>query len=32
MPVRAEIVLLPWPEPSLSFERFSFDKEVGLDE
>ena len=32
MPVRAEIVRLPGPEPSLSFERFNFDKEVGLDE
>jgi hypothetical protein len=32
MPVRVEIVRLPGPEPSLSFERFNFDKEVGLDE
>ena len=27
MPVRAEIVRLPGPEPSLSFEKFKFDKE-----
>ena len=32
MPVRAAIVRLPGPEPSFSFERFNFDKEVGLDE
>ena len=27
MPVRAEIVLLPGPEPSFSSEKFNFDKE-----
>jgi hypothetical protein len=32
IPVRAEIVRLPEPDPYLSFERFNFDKEVGLDE
>ena len=32
MPVKAEIVRLPEPEPSLSFEKFNFDKEVDWDE
>ena len=32
IPVRAEIVRLPGPEPSLSFEKFNFDKEVDWDE
>ena len=32
MPVKAEIVRLPEPEPSLSFEKFNFDKEVIWDE
>lgn len=32
MPVKAEIVRLPEPKPSLSFEKFNFDKEVVWDE
>lgn len=32
MPVRTEISRLPEPEPSLSFEKFNFDKEVNWDE
>ena len=32
MPVKAAIVQLPEPEPSLSFEKFNFDKEVDWDE
>lgn len=32
MPVRTEIIQLPEPEPSLSFEKFNFDKEVDWDE
>ena len=32
MPVRAEIVRLPEPEPSPSFEKFNFDREVDWDE
>lgn len=32
MPVKAEIVRLPEPEPSLSFEKFNFDQEVIWDE
>jgi hypothetical protein len=32
MPVKAEIVQLPEPEPSLSFEKFNFDKAVIWDE
>ena len=32
MPVKAEIVRLPEPEPSLSFEKFNFDREVIWDE
>ncbi len=32
MPVRAVIERLPEPEPSLSFEKFNFDKEVDWDE
>jgi hypothetical protein len=32
MPVKAEIVRLPEPESSLSFEKFNFDKEVVWDE
>lgn len=32
MPVRTEISRLPEPEPSLSFEKFNFDKEVNRDE
>lgn len=31
-PVKAEIIRLPEPEPSLSFEKFNFDKEVVWDE
>lgn len=31
MPVRTEISRLPEPEPSLSFEKFNFDKEVDWD-
>ncbi len=31
MPVKTEIVRLPEPEPSLSFEKFNFDKEVEQD-
>ena len=32
MPVKAEIVRLPEPELSLSFEKFNFDREVDWDE
>ena len=32
MPVRAEISRLPEPEPSLSFEKFNFDREADWDE
>lgn len=32
MPVRAAIERLPEPEPSLSFEKFNFDREVNWDE
>ena len=32
MPVKAEIVRLPEPEPMLSFEKFNFDKEVEWDD
>lgn len=32
MPVKAEIVRLPEPEPTLSFEKFNFDKEVEWDD
>ena len=32
MPVKTEITRLPEPEPSLSFEKFNFDKEVIWDE
>ena len=32
MPVKTEIVRLPEPEPSLSFEKFNFDREVIRDE
>lgn len=32
MPVKTEIVRLPEPKPSLSFEKFNFDKEVVWDE
>ena len=32
MPVKAEIVQLPEPEPMLSFEKFNFDKEVEWDD
>ena len=32
MPVKAEIVRLPEPEPSLSFEKFNFDREMIWDE
>jgi len=32
MPVKSEIVGLPEPKPSLSFEKFNFDKEVDWDE
>ena len=32
MPVKTEIVQLPEPEPSLSFEKFNFDREVIWDE
>ena len=30
--VKTEITMLPEPEPSLSFEKFNFDKEVNWDE
>ena len=32
MPVKTEIVRLPEPAPSLSFDKFNFDKEVEWDE
>jgi len=32
MPVKTEIVRLPEPTPSLSFDKFNFDKEVEWDE
>ena len=32
VPVRTEISRLPEPEPSLSFEKFNFDREVDWDE
>ncbi len=32
MPVRTEMSRLPEPEPSLSFEKFNFDREVNWDE
>lgn len=32
MPVKATIERLPEPEPSLSFEKFNFDREVNWDE
>ena len=32
VPVRTEISRLPEPEPSLSFEKFNFDREVNWDE
>lgn len=32
MPVKTEIIRLPEPEPSLSFDKFNFDKEVEWDE
>ena len=32
MPVRTEISRLPEPEPSLSFEKFNFDREADWDE
>ena len=31
-PIKAEIIRLPEPEPSLSFEKFNFDREVVWDE